>query len=144
MKKLLYIAAACSSLSLFSAVDENLSLENLAQVVGQSQMQAMFDNFVFMIRQMQDLACSNQATLEQIKEELSKQLAPLKNIPNDNSEEAYMLRSTLSIFKEALKVVAEATRGNRLPAVNEKIFKKGVDAQATRLKVVECIESFLK
>jgi hypothetical protein len=149
-KQLLYIAALCSSFSFCAAAEEQkispemFSLENLAASFEQAQMQAMFSQFIFMIRQMQDAACSTQTTLEQVKEAIKQQLEPLNNIPNENTQEAYMQRQMLGLFKEALKVVADVTRKNKLPAVNPEIFRKGVDAQATRLKVIEYIESLLK
>jgi hypothetical protein len=147
-KQLLYAVALCSSFSFYAAEEkvspEMFSLENLAAAFEQAQVQAMFSQFIFMIRQMQDMACSTQTTLEQVKDALKEQLEPLNNIPNENTQEAYMLRQTLNIFKEALKVVADVTRKNKLPAVNAEIFRKGVDAQATRLKVIEYIESLLK
>jgi hypothetical protein len=148
-KQLLYVAALCSSFSFYAAEEQKISpemfsLENLAAAFEQAQMQAMFSQFIFMIRQMQDAACSTQTTLEQVKEAIKKELEPLNTIPNENTQEAYMLRQTLGIFKEALKVVADVTRKNKLPAVNTEIFRKGVDAQATRLKVIEYIESLLK
>lgn len=144
MRHLFYATALCSTLGLCAAADNNFALETLGNTLAQSQSKAMYDQFVFMIRQLQDMACSTQANLDQVKEILTQQLEQFKNIPNDNSEEAYMMRHALGIFKKALAAVAEVTRKNALPAVDSEIFKKGVDAQVTRLKVIEYIESMLK
>ncbi len=158
MKKLLYIAATCSSFQVFAVVNEQFSLTTLRTNFQQSQeafqklqtelakiqVKLMYDQFALLIREIQDATCSNQLTLEQAKEVLKEQLTPLVNIPNDNSEEAYMLRETLTLVKKALATVAQVTRKNELPAVDSAALKKGVDAQATRLKVVEYIESLLK
>jgi nitrogen fixation/metabolism regulation signal transduction histidine kinase len=148
-KQLLYAVVLCSSFSFYAATEEKISPEmfslgNLAAAAEQAQMQAMFSQFIYMIRQLQDAACSMQTTLEQVKEAIKEQVTAFNKIPNDNTPEAYMMRQAFALYKEALKVIADATRNKGLPAVEAETLRKGVDTEATRLKVIEYIESLLK
>lgn len=145
MKKVfLYATALCAFSSAHAVVNEQLSLENLMQRCLQMEVELSFSQILLTVRGLQDQACSGTVSLEQIKKAVEEQFGALKNIPNDDSEQSQILQRTLEIIKQAVAMVAEATRKNELPAVDARIFKKGIDAQATRLKVIEIIEEFFK
>jgi hypothetical protein len=155
MKHLFYAAALCSSLSCIGAANMEFSLATLEselqklyadlqqkqQAMGEVEVQLVYKQFVQLFRKAQDVACNN---FEEAKKAVAEQLEPFSNIPHDNSQEAYALREALTLIKKALAAVADVTRKNQLPAVDAQMLKKGVDAQATRLKMIEYIESLLK
>ena len=144
MKKFLLCAAALCAFSVFAAVNEQLDLEKLKQQYQALHMNLMITEAVLTIRHFQDSACTGKMSLEQIKEVVETMWSSLKNIPADDSEQARMSRYLLEILKDAITIVSDATYKNELPAVDPQTFKKGTDAQATRIKVISIIKECIQ
>ncbi len=145
MKKLLYAVALCSSVSMYAKVNEAYEPQVILQELVEAQQTLLENQMRLALLEIVNAACIiNGPTFEQIKEQLPSIVEQFTNIPDDESQESMMLEAQAQAFFREFVEIATVIRKNELPAIDNKMLKKGTDVQATRLKVVECIESLLK
>lgn len=144
-KQLLIIAALCSSFGAYAKINEQYEEENIIKrLVAASQAVAECQLRIQLLNIVNALCVKNGPNFDELKEQLSQGIGQLKNIPDEETEENMMLKAQAGMFIAEFKKIAEVIRRNELPAINGEELKKGIDVQASRLKVVELLESLLK
>lgn len=144
-KQLLSIAAACSVFALSAKVNEAYNAEMVFKQMIEANQKAMICQIRLTWLDLVNAACMiNGATLEDVEKQLAIIAEQIKNIPDDETQETMMLKAQAAMFLSEFERIAEVIRKNELPAIDAQALKKGVDVQATRLKVISYFESLLK
>lgn len=144
-KQLLYVAALCASFSMHAAVVEKYDMQNLMQEFMNAQIQFITKQFeVHVVFLLNAPSMIHGATIEQVEQTIHENFDPLKNIPQEESEEAMIKTMHADILKHVVSEIATVVRKNQMPAIDTKELKRGVDVQANRLKVLELIEASLR
>jgi hypothetical protein len=144
-KQFLSLAAVCSVFALSAKVNEAYIAEAVFKQMIEANQKAMICQTRLSWLNIVNAPCIvNGATLEEVEKELTAIVEQIKNIPDDETQETMMLKAQAALFLSEFEKIAEVIRKNELPAIDAQSLKKGVDVQATRLKIVAYFESLLK
>jgi hypothetical protein len=144
-KQFLSLVAVCSVFALSAKVNEAYIAEAVFKQMIEANQKAMICQTRLSWLNIVNAPCIvNGATLEEVEKELTAIVEQIKNIPDDETQETMMLKAQAALFLSEFEKIAEVIRKNELPAIDAQSLKKGVDVQATRLKIVAYFESLLK